>query len=61
MRELISRIRPNILVAMLIVGILGAITMIIGYQMEAVEIVTGAGGMTTTGIIALAMKILEKD
>ena len=61
MRELISRIRPNILVAMLIVGILGATTMVIGYRMEAVEIVTGAGGMTTTGIIALAMKILEKD
>ena len=46
---------------MLIVGMLGAITMVIGYRMEAVEIVTGAGGMTTTGIIALAMKILEKD
>ena len=61
MDEFLGRIRPNILVAMVIVAALGMMVVWVGWRMAAPEIVTGAAGTTGTGIIALAMKILEKD
>lgn len=55
------KIRPQVLVAMLIIGALGTVMAYIGWKMEAPEIVTGAAGAAITGIIALAMKVLDSE
>jgi hypothetical protein len=59
--DLVGRIRPNILLSMILVSALGAISMYIGWKMDFTEIVAGASGTTILAISNLAMKILEKD
>lgn len=59
--EWLNRIRPNILIAMLIIGGLGLAVSVLGYRMEMEAVVTGSSGIALTSITALAMKVLEKD
>jgi hypothetical protein len=56
-----ARIRPNILIAMLIIGGLGLAVSILGYRMGMESIVAAASGIALTSVTALAMKVLEKD
>ena len=57
----ISKIRPQILAAMLLIALLGAIGSFVGLRMGASEIVTGALGSTVSLIGVLGMKVLESD
>ena len=59
--EWMNRIRPNILIAMVIIGGLGLAVSVLGYRMEMEAGVTGSSGIALTSITALAMKVLEKD
>jgi hypothetical protein len=61
MKDLVSRIRPNILVAMSIVGILGIGIARIGLEMGNGELVSAAGVGSIVAIANLAGKILEKE
>ena len=60
-KDLTSRIRPNILVAMSIVGILGIGIAQIGLEMGNGELVSAAGVGSIVAIANLAGKILEKE
>jgi hypothetical protein len=57
----ISKLRPQILAAMCLIAILGALGCYVGLKMEASEIVTGALGATVSLIGVLGMKVLESD
>ena len=56
-----SKLRPQILAAMLLIAFLGAMGCVIGLKMQASEIVTGALGATVSLIGVLGMKVLESD
>ena len=56
-----TKLRPQILAAMLLIALLGAIGSFVGLQMGASEIVTGALGSTVSLIGVLGMKVLESD
>jgi hypothetical protein len=56
-----SKLRPQILAAMLLIAFLGAMGCVIGLKMGASEIVTGALGATVSLIGVLGMKVLESD
>ena len=56
-----SRIRPNILAAMAIVGILGLGIARIGLTMDNGELVSAAGVGAIVAVANLAGKILEKE
>tara|TARA_Y100000310_G_scaffold274493_1_gene290533 strand:+ start:91 stop:321 length:231 start_codon:yes stop_codon:yes gene_type:complete len=56
-----SRIRPNILVAMAIVGVLGLGIARIGLTMNNGELVSAAGVGAIVAVANLAGKILEKE
>lgn len=58
---MIEMIRPQIILAMVIIGIVSCIAIFIGQQMASKEIVIGALVGATTTLGPLAMKILEKD
>jgi len=60
-KDLVSRIRPNILVAMSIVGILGIGIARIGLAMDNGELVSAAGVGSIVAIANLAGKILERE
>ena len=60
-QDLTSRIRPNILAAMSIVGILGIGIARIGLEMENGELVSAAGVGSIVAIANLAGKILERE
>jgi len=60
-KDLTSRIRPNILVAMSIVGILGIGIARIGLEMQNGELVSAAGVGSIVAIANLAGKILERE
>ena len=57
----VSKLRPQILAAMLLIAFLGAMGCVIGLKMQASEIVTGALGATVSLIGVLGMKVLESD
>ena len=59
--DVASRIRPNILVAMTIVGVLGLGIARIGLQMDNGELVSAAGVGAIVAVANLAGKILEKE
>ena len=56
-----TKLRPQILCAMLLIFSLGAIGCFVGAKMAASEIVTGALGATVSLIGVLGMKVLETD
>jgi len=56
-----TRIRPNILVAMTLVGILGLGIARIGLEMDNGELVSAAGVGAIVAVANLAGKILEKE
>ena len=56
-----SPLRPQIILAMLLIAILGSIGCWVGYLMGAAEIVTGALGATVSLIGVLGMKVLESS
>lgn len=56
-----GRIRPNILVAMVIVGVLGLGIARIGLEMSNGELVSAAGVGAIVAVANLAGKILEKE
>jgi hypothetical protein len=56
-----SKIRPNILVAMTIVGVLGLGIARIGLSMDNGELVSAAGVGAIVAVANLAGKILEKE
>ena len=56
-----SKIRPNILVAMTIVGVLGLGIARIGLAMDNGELVSAAGVGAIVAVANLAGKILEKE
>lgn len=56
-----SKIRPQILAVIVLVLVLAAVISLIGWKMDAPEIVTGVAGASITGIIALAGKIIERE
>jgi len=56
-----TKLRPQILAAMLLIASLGAIGSVVGLRMGASEIVTGALGSTVSLIGVLGMKVLESD
>jgi hypothetical protein len=56
-----TRIRPNILVAMTIVGVLGLGIARIGLAMDNGELVSAAGVGAIVAVANLAGKILEKE
>ena len=56
-----EKVRPQILVAMLMIALLAGMAVYIGSKMEAAEIVTGAVGTAISGLLALGMKVLEKQ
>ena len=56
-----TKLRPQILVAMLLIASLGAIGSWVGLRMDASEIVTGALGSTVSLIGVLGMKVLEES
>ena len=60
-QDLTSRVRPNILAAMSIVGILGIGIARIGLEMDNGELVSAAGVGSIVAIANLAGKILEKE
>jgi hypothetical protein len=60
-KDLVSRIRPNILAAMSIVGILGIGIARIGLEMDNGELVSAAGVGSIVAIANLAGKILERE
>jgi len=60
-KDLVSRIRPNILAAMAIVGILGIGIARIGLEMDNGELVSAAGVGSIVAIANLAGKILERE
>jgi len=55
------KIRPQILAAMGALMVLSGVAIIVGWRMEANEIITGAVAGGSTGITALAMKILDNE
>jgi hypothetical protein len=57
----ISKLRPQILCAMILIFALGAVGSWVGLRMDASEIVTGALGSTVSLIGVLGMKVLESD
>jgi hypothetical protein len=57
----ISKLRPQILCAMVLIFALGAVGSWVGLRMDASEIVTGALGSTVSLIGVLGMKVLESD
>ena len=61
MGNMITKIRPQILCAMFLIAVLGAIGCYVGFKMAAAEIVTGALGATVSLIGVLGMKVLETD
>lgn len=58
---LIGRVRPNILMAMLIVASLGVFLSFLGYKLGNTELMSGVGIGAVVLIGNLAMKILEKE
>jgi len=56
-----EKIRPQILLAMLIVGVVSGFAMYIGWKMNDNAIVTPAIAGAMGALTALGMKILEKD
>ncbi len=56
-----AKLRPQILLAMALITLLGITGCVAGWRMEAAEIVTGALGSTTALIGVLGMKVLEAD
>jgi hypothetical protein len=56
-----TKLRPQILCAMLLIATLGTIGCYVGLRMSASEIVTGALGSTVSLIGVLGMKVLETD
>ena len=56
-----TKLRPQILVAMFLIAALGATGCYVGLKMSASEIVTGALGSTVSLIGVLGMKVLESD
>ena len=60
-QDLTSRVRPNILVAMAIVGVLGIGIAKIGLEMQNGELVSAAGVGSIVAIANLAGKILERE
>ena len=57
----VSKLRPQILAAILLIAFIGAKGCVIGLKMQASEIVTGALGATVSLIGVLGMKVLESD
>jgi hypothetical protein len=60
-QDLTSRVRPNILAAMAIVGVLGIGIAKIGLEMQNGELVSAAGVGSIVAIANLAGKILERE
>ena len=60
-QDLTSRVRPNILAAMAIVGVLGIDIAKIGLEMQNGELVSAAGVGSIVAIANLAGKILERE
>jgi carbamate kinase len=56
-----EKVRPQILAAMLFISLLAGMAVFIGSKMDAAEIVTGAIGTAISGLLALGMKVLEKQ
>tara|TARA_Y100000310_G_scaffold236595_1_gene239819 strand:+ start:60 stop:290 length:231 start_codon:yes stop_codon:yes gene_type:complete len=56
-----SKVRPNILAAMTIVGVLGLGIARIGLEMDNGELVSAAGVGAIVAVANLAGKILEKE
>jgi hypothetical protein len=56
-----TKLRPQILVAMLFIFSLGAVGCFVGMKMSAAEIVTGALASAVSLIGVLGMKVLETD
>ena len=58
MMALIGRIKPNIIIAILAISVLGILISFFGYKMEQEGIITGAGIGSIVAIANLATKIL---
>ena len=61
MMALIGRIKPNIIIAILAISILGILVSYMGYKMEQEGIITGAGIGSIVVIANLATKILDGE
>ena len=61
MMALIGRIKPNIIIAILAISILGILVSYMGYKMEQEGIITGAGIGSIVAIANLATKILDGE
>lgn len=61
MWELIGKIRPNILIAMVLIAVLGLGVSFVGFKMTNEGIISAAGVGAIIAISNLAGKILEKE
>jgi hypothetical protein len=59
--EFTTRVRPNILAAMFIIGAMGTGISYIGFRMSNEGIISGAGIGAIVAVSNLAGKILEKE
>ena len=59
--DILKRVRPNILLGMILIAILGIGISWIGWQMEQVGIISAAGVGSIVAISNLAGKILETE
>ena len=61
MMALIGRIKPNIIIAILAISVLGILISFFGYKMEQEGIITGSGIGSIVAIANLATKILDGE
>ena len=61
MMALIGRIKPNIIIAILAISVLGILISFFGYKMEQEGIITDAGIGSIVAIANLATKILDGE
>ena len=61
MMALIGRIKPNIIIAILAISVLGILISFFGYKKEQEGIITGAGIGSIVAIANLATKILDGE
>ena len=61
MMALIGRIKPNIIIAILAISVLGILISFFGYKMEQEGIIPGAGIGSIVAIANLATKILDGE
>tara|TARA_Y100000034_G_scaffold134808_1_gene204367 strand:- start:346 stop:531 length:186 start_codon:yes stop_codon:yes gene_type:complete len=61
MKSIFDRVRPNILIAMILIGTLGVTISYMGYRMTNEGIISAAGVGAIMALSNLSGKILEKE